>query len=79
MDSLSSLYSDILDLWVLVFLFVVAIIASSLGAIAGIVTRNVMILICLGIAVIAVIIFHQHLPLPPEVHRQLDGLKNHFR
>jgi len=72
-------YDQIVGMWGLFGIFALAILLGTLGTLAGLITRNLISLLALVLMAAAAIFFHHHLPLPTEVHIQLEEVKQRFR
>lgn len=58
-----------------IYIFIALVLVASAGSIAGFLTRKIIVLICILGAGAALLFFHQHLPLPVELHADLETLK----
>lgn len=79
MEHAISFYDQVLSVWGLFGLFVLAALVSTAGALAGLITRNLLTLIVLVLIVGGAIYYHHHLPLPDDIHIQLEGVKQKLR
>lgn len=78
METLISIYNEVVSVWGLLGIFALAVFLSTLGAIAGLLTRNIMLLAALVAIIGAVVFFHDHLPLPAAVHHEIEAFKARF-
>ncbi len=78
MDTLISIYNEVVSVWGLLGIFALAIFLSTLGAIAGLLTRNILLLAALAAIIAAVVFYHDHLPLPAGVHQEIEAFKARF-
>jgi membrane protein YqaA with SNARE-associated domain len=75
LDQLTTIYSDVVGVWGLLGIFFLAIIAATIGTVAGFITRNMVLFLLLIIVLGAVVAYHDTLPLPADMHRDLEKIK----
>ena len=75
MGGIESALGNLMSIWTLFGIFAVLLLLSSLGALAGLINRNLMILAVICLVALSVVVFHHHLPLPLEWHLELEALR----
>jgi hypothetical protein len=77
-EELTSIFYSFADAKSGIVLFVGAIILACVGGIAGLITRNLMMIAGLGFILVLIIFNHEYIPLPDDIHRKFEGIKNAF-
>lgn len=72
----ASMFDHMIDLDLALIIFFFALLLGSAGAIWGMLTRKMVILIVILVTIALFLKFHYYLPLPAEVHADIWLLKS---
>ena len=77
-DDLTSIFYSFADAKSGVILFVGVIILACIGALVGLITRNLMMIAGLVLILVLIVFYHDYIPLPDDVHRKFQDMKDSF-
>lgn len=66
---------EMIDVQAWLVIFAVLVLIASAGAIVGFLTRKMIVLIGIGFAILAFLMFHMYLPLPVEIQADIMRFK----